>query len=164
MGYVATNQLTGKSSRSKRIHSAAPRMRNLQLQAAHNCYNWMMIEISDEAFNELINEALASLPGEHVKKIENIAIVIQDEPTEEQRIKLNLRHDQTLFGLYEGVPLTKRQGIAPILPDKITLFKLPLASSANFIGDLKEQIRHTLWHEIGHYYGLDHKRIYELEQ
>lgn len=123
-----------------------------------------MIEISDEEFNELINEALSSLPGEHVERIQNIAIVMQDAPTDEQRVKLQLRHDETLFGLYEGVPLPQRQGIDPILPDKITLFKLPLAAHATYLSDLKEQIRHTLWHEIGHYYGLDHKRIAELEQ
>lgn len=123
-----------------------------------------MVEISDEEFNVLINSALASLPGEHIKRIENVAIILEDEPTPEQRIKLNLRPGETLYGLYEGVPLSQRQGIAPLLPDKITLFKNPLSSHANGIGELKEEIRHTLWHEIGHYYGLDHKRIYELEQ
>jgi predicted Zn-dependent protease with MMP-like domain len=123
-----------------------------------------VIAISDQQFNDFINEALASLPGEHVKNIENIAIVMADDPTPEQREKLHLRDDQTLFGLYEGVPLAQRQGIAPLLPDKITIFKNPIAEHAATLGDLREQIRHTLWHEIGHYYGLDHKRIRELEQ
>lgn len=123
-----------------------------------------MIEISDEQFEELINEALVSLPGEHVKRIENIAILMEDDPTPEQREKLKLRDDQSLYGLYEGVPLTQRQGLTPMLPDKITLFKNPIISGAAFLSEVKEQIRHTLWHEIGHYYGLDHKRIYELEQ
>lgn len=123
-----------------------------------------MVEISDEDFEELINEALVSLPGEHVRNIQNIAIVMADEPSAEQRRKLELRDDETLFGLYEGVPLPTRQGHTSQLPDKITLFKLPLASSVSFTSDLKEAIRHTLWHEIGHYYGLDHKRIHELEQ
>jgi predicted Zn-dependent protease with MMP-like domain len=123
-----------------------------------------VIEITDEAFNELINEALISLPGEHVKNIENIAIILEDEPSAEQRDKLQLRDDQTLFGLYEGVPLPARQGQTRLYPDKITLFKGPLTRSATFASELKEQIRHTLWHEIGHYYGLDHKRIAELEQ
>jgi predicted Zn-dependent protease with MMP-like domain len=123
-----------------------------------------MIQISDEDFDRLIAEALDSLPGEHVTNIQNIAIVMQDEPTTEQREKLKLRGDQTLLGLYEGVPLTARQGHAPLLPDKITLFKLPLAAQADYESDLRENIRHTLWHEIGHYYGLDHRRIAELEQ
>lgn len=122
-----------------------------------------MIDISDQEFERLIDEALASLPGEHVKNIQNIAITWADEPTDEQRVKLELREHQTLLGLYEGVPLSHRQGIAPILPDKITIFKLPMLHRTHSIADLKEEIRHTLWHEIGHYYGLDHDRIAELE-
>jgi predicted Zn-dependent protease with MMP-like domain len=123
-----------------------------------------MIPISDEEFDDLISQALASLPGEHVRNIQNVAIVMADDPTPEQRQKLQLRHDQTLFGLYEGVPLTRRQGHTTQLPDVITLFKGPITRSAADMDSLKEQIRHTLWHEIGHYYGLDHGRIHELEQ
>jgi predicted Zn-dependent protease with MMP-like domain len=123
-----------------------------------------MIQVSDEQFDQLINEALISLPGEHVKRIENIAIVREDDPTPEQRRTLQLRDDQSLYGLYEGVPLSARQGMTRLIPDKITLFKNPLSYGASTIGEFREQIRHTLWHEIGHYYGLDHARIHELEQ
>jgi predicted Zn-dependent protease with MMP-like domain len=123
-----------------------------------------MIEITDEVFDELIDEALEKLPGEHARNIENVAILREDDPTPEQRETLQLRHDQTLFGLYEGVPLTARQGTTPLYPDRITLFKNPLCAAAWTIDDLKEEIRHTLWHEIGHYYGLNHDRIHELEQ
>jgi predicted Zn-dependent protease with MMP-like domain len=122
-----------------------------------------VIEISDEQFDEFINDALDSLPGEHVKQIENIAILRQDDPTAEQVQKLQLRDDQLLFGLYEGVPLSERQGQTRILPDKITLFKHPLCRTATTMPGLREQIRHTLWHEIGHYYGLNHAQIRKLE-
>ncbi len=122
-----------------------------------------MTTISDEEFSDLVSKALDSLPGEHVKRIENVAIVIQDEPDEEQRQQLKLRSSETLLGLYEGVPLAMRQGQLMQLPDKITLFKLPLMESAHSTAELQEEIRHTLWHEIGHYYGLDHNRIAELE-
>jgi predicted Zn-dependent protease with MMP-like domain len=122
-----------------------------------------MIQVSDEQFQQLINQALKSLPGEHVENIKNVAILYEDLPTPEQRQKTNLRDDQTLLGLYEGVPLSQRQGMTRVLPDKITLFKLPLESQANDEAGLQEAIRHTLWHEIGHYYGLDHARIHELE-
>jgi predicted Zn-dependent protease with MMP-like domain len=119
----------------------------------------IMIEVSDEQFQELIDQALGELPGEHVKSIKNVAILYADVPTDEQRIKLALRNDQTLLGLYEGRPLTQRQGMTTIFPDKITLFKQPLASHANSEIQLKEGIKHTLWHEIAHYYGLDHDQI-----
>ncbi|HEX5744291.1 MAG TPA: metallopeptidase family protein [Candidatus Saccharimonadales bacterium] len=122
-----------------------------------------MINISDEEFQRLINQALEELPGEHVKNIKNIAILYEDEPTPEQREKLELQGGQTLLGLYEGTPLSQRQGADRLLPDKITLFKLPLSSQAGTEAELKEEIKHTLWHEIAHYYGLDHDRISELE-
>jgi predicted Zn-dependent protease with MMP-like domain len=122
-----------------------------------------MIEVSDEQFHSLIHQALEELPGEHVKRIQNVAILYEAEPTPDQRIKLELRHDQTLLGLYEGVPLTQRQGTEHIYPDRITLFKGPLQMQAHDLASLKEGIKHTLWHEIAHYYGLDHDRIRELE-
>lgn len=122
-----------------------------------------MVDVSDEEFQQLINEALQELPGEHVKNIRNVAILYEDEPTPEQRVKLKLQGGQTLLGLYEGTPLSQRQGMDRLLPDKITLFKLPLSHQAGTKAGLKEEIKHTLWHEIAHYYGLDHGRIRELE-
>jgi predicted Zn-dependent protease with MMP-like domain len=122
-----------------------------------------MIEVSDERFQELINEAMATLPEEHIRHLQNVAILYEHEPTPEQRRQLQLRHDQTLFGLYEGVPLTERQGATWVLPDKITIFINPMLENVNSLDELKEQIRHTLWHEIAHYYGLGHDRIHELE-
>ena len=119
--------------------------------------------ISDDQFSTLIGKALASLPGEHAKNIQNVAILMADDPSPEQREKVQLRNDQTLFGLYEGVPLSQRQGTQPLYPDRITLFKHPLLYGIFTEQQLFERIRHTLWHEIGHYYGLDHKRIHELE-
>ncbi len=122
-----------------------------------------MIDVSDEEFQRLIDEALGELPGEHAKNIRNVAILYEQQPTPEQRQKLKLRGDQTLLGLYEGTPLPQRQGMTSMLPDKITLFKLPLSYRADSEAALKEDIKHTLWHEIAHYYGLDHERIHELE-
>lgn len=122
-----------------------------------------MVKVSDEEFQKLIDEALGDLPGEHAKNIKNVAIIYEDVPSPEQREKLQLRGNQTLLGLYEGTPLSQRQGMVRLLPDKITLFKLPLSYESGSIAELKENIRHTLWHEIAHYYGLDHGRIHELE-
>jgi predicted Zn-dependent protease with MMP-like domain len=122
-----------------------------------------MIEVSDEQFQQIINQALEELPGDHVKNIKNVAILYEQVPTPEQRVQAELTPYQTLLGLYEGVPLSKRQGLTRLLPDKITLFKEPLSYQANSLAELKEQIKHTLWHEIAHYYGLDHDQIHNLE-
>jgi predicted Zn-dependent protease with MMP-like domain len=122
-----------------------------------------MITVSDEEFQKLIDEALESLPGQHAKNIKNVAILYEEMPTPQQREQLMLRHDQTLLGLYEGVPLSQRQGNTTLYPDRITLFKVPLGMRANTLSELKKEIRHTLWHEIAHYYGLNHDRIHELE-
>jgi predicted Zn-dependent protease with MMP-like domain len=122
-----------------------------------------MIEVTDEHFQRLIDLALQELPGEHVARIQNVAILYEHVPTDEQRLKAQLHDNQTLLGLYEGVPLPQRQGIAPTLPDKITLFRDPLCWQSSSEDELKENIKHTLWHEIAHYYGLDHDRIHELE-
>jgi len=122
-----------------------------------------VIEVTDEEFQKLIDQALTELPGDHAKNIKNIAILYEEEPTPEQRAKTNLQPYQTLLGLYEGLPLSRRQGLDRLYPDKITLFKGPLTRQAPDSKALKEEIKHTLWHEIAHYYGLDHDRIHELE-
>ncbi len=129
-----------------------------------------MISVSDTQFDKMISEALDSLSADQVKGLKNIAITYADEPTAEQRIKLKLRSFQTLYGLYEGTPLTSRPAADSILnssamrlPDKITIFKLPITQNAQTLDEVKEQVRHTLWHEIAHYYGLDHNRIHGLE-
>ena len=122
-----------------------------------------MFSLDILAFQSLVMEALDSLPSVQAKSISNVAILFEEEPTPEQRQRLALRNDQTLFGLYEGVPLPSRLGQTRVLPDKITVFKGPLERASASEVELKENIRHTLWHEIGHYYGLDHDKIASLE-
>ncbi|MBI5357741.1 metallopeptidase family protein [Candidatus Saccharibacteria bacterium] len=120
---------------------------------------------SDEFFEDLVNQGIEKIPKLFQEHLNNVAIVIADEPTPEQRRKLKLRCNQTLFGLYEGIPLTKRgAGYNMVLPDKITIFKMPIALASQNEGDLKEKVRNTVWHEIAHYYGLNHEQIHKLEQ
>jgi len=122
-----------------------------------------MIEVSDEQFAKMVGKSM-DLLAKQMEDVKNVGIVIADEPTPEQRIKLELRGNETLFGLYEGIPLTKRtNNYSGVLPDKITLFKLPLAWHANDLKELQEEIHKTLWHELAHHFGLDHDRIHELE-
>lgn len=123
-----------------------------------------MFKVSDSEFEELVSKSLDELPKKYISRLDNVAIVVEDEPTHDQLQKLHLHHGQTLFGLYEGIPLTKRgSNYSLVLPDKITIFKLPIEASVHDHHQLKEQIKHTLWHEIAHFFGLDHDRIHKLD-
>lgn len=123
-----------------------------------------MITVSDEQFEKMVADAMDAL-AKQLADVKNVGIVIADEPDTEQRERLKLRGDQSLFGLYEGIPLTKRNsGYSGVLPDKITIFKLPLAASVGTVPELQKAVHHTLWHELGHHYGLEHKDIYEREK
>src|SRR5690606_29503089 len=105
------------------------------------------------------------LPEEYTSRLNNVLITYEDQPSAEQRVKLQLRGNESLFGLYEGIPLTKRGGgYNMVLPDKITIFKLPMLYASHDEESLKAQVKHTLWHEIAHYFGLDHDRIHEIER
>lgn len=123
-----------------------------------------MINLSDEQFDQLITEVMDELPATYIENMKNVSIVIADDPTPAQRVKLKLHCNQTLYGLYEGIPLTRRgAGYNLVLPDKITLFKGPMQMSSSTMGQFREQLKRTLWHEIAHHYGLDHDRIHRLE-
>jgi predicted Zn-dependent protease with MMP-like domain len=123
-----------------------------------------MMEITDEQFELLINESMDELPEQYITGLKNVAVTYDDEPTPDQREKLKLTCHQSLYGLYEGIPLTRRNGnYSMVLPDKITLFKNPMIQTSGNSDEIKQQVKHTLWHEIAHYYGLDHDRIHSLE-
>ena len=124
-----------------------------------------MIDISDKQFEKLIGTCMDELPEEYITGMKNVFVTFENYPTSEQRQKQKLRYDQTLFGLYEGIPLTKRgAGYNLVLPDRITIFKGPISRSSHDLASLKSQVQHTLWHEIAHHFGLDHDRIHEIER
>lgn len=116
-----------------------------------------MNELSDQQFDVFITRAMDELPQEYIHNLHNVAIVMADEPDEQQRLKLKLRGDQLLLGLFEGVPRTFQTGSENgLLPSKITLFKNQILAVARDESALFERIKRTLWHEIAHYYGLNH--------
>ncbi len=124
-----------------------------------------MQPLSDEAFDHLISRAMDELPQEYIKGLINVAIVYADWPDEYQAVKAGLREGSLLLGLYEGIPLPQRgAGYNMVLPDKITLFKHPIQMVSHNEAQLFEQVKRTLWHEIAHYYGLNHDRIHRLER
>jgi predicted Zn-dependent protease with MMP-like domain len=117
-------------------------------------------EIPEERFEDMVADALESIPAELMEELENIAIIVQDWPTEEQ---LEGRHG-TLLGLYEGIDLTRRSplGYAGVMPDRITIFRGPLCAMARDEVDLERQVRVTVLHEVGHYFGISDDRLHEL--
>lgn len=124
-----------------------------------------MHDISDEQFNQLIAESLDELPTEYTSRLNNVLITYENQPSPAQREALKLRGRETLFGLYEGIPLTKRgNGYNMVLPDRITIFKDPMLRVSPTLEALKAQVKHTLWHEVAHFFGLDHDRIHEIER
>ena len=118
-------------------------------------------DMSDEDFENLISEALLSLPREFAEKLENVSIASEAWPDPNQLRKVGFGSQGMLLGLYEGIPHTKRAhyGIGGALPDKITIFKIPLLSVSHSIDHLKENIRDTVMHEIGHHFGMSEEQI-----
>lgn len=123
-----------------------------------------MLSISDEEFDGLVTRAMDELPQEYIKGLDNVAILYADYPDEYQREKARLDNRHMLLGLYEGIPLTHRgAGYNFVLPDKITLFKNSLLAVSHSADELFQQVKRTLWHEIAHYYGLDHEDMHRLQ-
>lgn len=123
-----------------------------------------MLNISAEEFEILVGEAMDAQPVKYMEKLQNVVFVTEDLPTDEQREKLKLNCHQTLFGLYEGIPQTRRGGnYAGVVPDKITIFRLPILNAAFDIDDLKSRLKHTVWHEMAHHFGLQHDQIHKLD-
>ena len=105
-----------------------------------------------DAFERHVQSALASLPPDLAAAVSNIEIVIEDEHPE----------DPDLFGLYEGVPLPERGDWAGMMPDRITIYRLPLQEEFPDPAVLRDEIRITVLHELAHYFGIDEDRLDEL--
>ena len=124
--------------------------------------------MTDERFEQLVGEGIDTIPEKFIKRLDNVAIVIADEPTREQLKKNHIGKGSTLLGLYEGIPLTHRgeyYGAGEVLPDKITIFKNPLIAMAGHDEQaLKEAVRDTVWHEIAHYFGYSDEGIEMREE
>src|SRR5512140_882817 len=107
-------------------------------------------------FQRLVTTVVNDLPEAFATRLANVEIVIEDEPTRAQlrSVGLNPRSD-TLFGLYEGVPLEERAPGVPVLPDKISIFYRPLVDACADDAELREEIRLTILHEVAHFFGID---------
>ena len=116
-------------------------------------------------FENLVFEVLEGLPRQFQEKLDNVTVVVEDWPVEEQLKSVKLSPGTTLFGLYQGVPKTRRGSSYTLVPpDKITIFQGPLEYFFRMPEAIKEQVRKTVMHEIGHHFGLSDADISAKEQ
>lgn len=120
----------------------------------------MAIEVTRERFEELVAEALDTIPDELAGYMENVAVVVQDWPTPRQQAP----HEGMLLGLYEGVSLTRRGPMtySAVMPDRITIFQGPHCRITSSEDALRRRIATTVIHEVGHHFGIGDDRLREL--
>jgi predicted Zn-dependent protease with MMP-like domain len=117
-------------------------------------------------FKALVQEAIDTIPARFAREVKNVAIVIEDEPSEELLAEMDMGPDETVLGLYQGIPLPERSWAhGNVLPDRITLYQRTIEEECE--GDEDEivvAIGETLIHELGHYFGLSEEEIMEIEE
>ena len=127
-------------------------------------------------FEKLVGEGYERLPEWVQKKIKNVALLLEDEPSPEDREAEGLTDDDTLLGLYKGIPLSARgenYGVGMTLPDTITLYQLPIEEAAeeerlrfnlNLAEATRKVVAETIWHEFAHHFGMDEHEVREREE
>jgi predicted Zn-dependent protease with MMP-like domain len=118
-----------------------------------------------QRFQQLVSEAIDSIPTRFRRHMKNVAVVVEDEPSAELLEEMDIEPPDTLFGLYQGTPMTVRGwDHGNVLPDRIVLFQGPLERDSMDEDDLVTAIGETLIHEVGHYFGLSEEEIEEIEE
>jgi predicted Zn-dependent protease with MMP-like domain len=118
-----------------------------------------------DKFQQLVTEAIDSLPKRFRDAMVNMAIVVEDEPSPDQLQQVEVEPPDTIYGLYEGIPLPERQWAhGNVLPDKISIFRLPILEDSADEDDIVVGIGETLIHEVGHYFGLSEEEIMDIEE
>jgi predicted Zn-dependent protease with MMP-like domain len=121
--------------------------------------------VTRDDFKGLVEAALADIPPRFRREMQNIAIVVEDEPSPEILQEMEIEPPDSLYGLYQGTPLTERGwGHGNVLPDRITLYQRPIEEDSEDREDAIVCIAETLIHEIGHYFGLSEEEIEEIEE
>jgi predicted Zn-dependent protease with MMP-like domain len=117
------------------------------------------------AFERLVTEAIALIPKRFRREIRNLAMVVEDEPSLALLDEMEIEPPDSLYGLYQGTPLTERTwGYGNTLPDRITLFQKPIEEDCEDEDEVRAVIGETLIHEVGHYFGLSEEEIEEIEE
>ncbi len=121
--------------------------------------------MNQEEFAQLVTKAIEDLPQEFLTKLENVDIVVEEYPTPAQLRNSGLRRGETLLGLYEGIPQTKRGShYGMVLPDKITIFQKPIETKCRHDAELYAEVSRVLKHEIAHHFGISDERLREIEK
>jgi predicted Zn-dependent protease with MMP-like domain len=110
------------------------------------------------AFEEVVRRALDELPEEFAERLENVAVVVEDEPDPEDLVAMGLDREEDrdeLFGLYQGTPLIERDSSYSDLPDRVVIYRGPILRSCETRREVLDEIRDTVIHELGHHFGLD---------
>ncbi len=115
-----------------------------------------------ETFEALVMSAIESLPRHFLDRMDNLDIVIEDEPSQRQLAEANMNPSDSMYGLYEGVALTEEGNGGSIWPNKITIFRRPLESDFTCPEELEEEVRKTVIHEIAHHFGILDDRLEEF--
>jgi len=122
------------------------------------------MKLNRKEFEETVVSALKELPAFFRKKMKNIDVVVEDEAPRDLLSEMGLQSPLDLLGLYQGIPLDQRGFFyGNVLPDKITLYQMPIESMCRTEEEVKERIRETVIHEVGHYFGLSEERLREIE-
>ena len=123
------------------------------------------MKLTRKEFEELAVLALKRLPKFFKKKMKNVGVVVEDRAPRDLLTEMGLRSSYELLGLYQGVPLDRRGFYyGNVLPDKITLYQIAIESICQTKEEVEEKVREVVIHEVGHYFGLDDKRLRELEK
>jgi len=123
------------------------------------------MKLTRKEFEEAVVVALKRLPRFIKEKMENVDVVVEDRAPQDLVTEMGLHSPSELLGLYQGVPLDRRGFYyGNVLPDKITLFHVPIESICKTKEEVKEKVREVIIHEVGHYFGLDDERLRELER
>jgi len=120
--------------------------------------------LTRKEFEELVVSALKRLPKFIKKKMKNVDVVVENRASKDLLSEMGLRSPFELLGLYQGVPLDRRGFYyGNVLPDKITLFQIPIESICKTKEEIEDKVREVVIHEVGHYFGLNDERLRELE-
>jgi predicted Zn-dependent protease with MMP-like domain len=118
-----------------------------------------------ERFSQLVEEALREIPGRFRRAMQNVAVVVEDEPSSEILAEMEIDPPDTLFGLYHGTPLTERSwGYGNALPDRISIYQRPIEEACEDDDEIRDCVAETVIHEFGHYFGLSEDEIEEIEE